>query len=683
MTTESHNQVPPNAAPRSTIGMAVSHPDGRLMLVNPTFCTITGYSESELLGTTLAAITHPDDREANARLLEQLLAGDRASFELEQRFVTKSAEVVWVLSSVSMRRGPGGHPDHLMTLCQDITTLKRASGRHLAGDLDPEGLISAEMLASQQHFWQLTEFIPGVVWTAQPDGLVDYANRYWLSFTGLTLDQTRGWGWAQVLHPDDLPRVQNLWGQHVARGEAIEVQYRVRRASDGAYRWCLARARPLRDDVGTIVRWFGTVTDIDERKTAERTLQESDQRTELLARVGLALNRANSLPAMAHECCQLICDYLGAAFCRIWMLNDDGQMLELKASAGMYTRLNGEFSRIRMGDFRIAAERRAMLINRVVGDPRIVNQEWARREGIVSFAAQPLLSGDRLVGVLGLFAKNPLAPETTSCLATIADAIALGLQRVYTENLLRAARAAADRASRAKSEFLSRMSHELRTPLNSVVGFTGLLRMEFSGPLNPEQKKQLEMVANSARLLLALINDLLDLSTIEADRMTVHWEWFSLMPLIEESCDSFAPQVSAKHLQLVRDFTQADIQINSDRKKCQQILLNLLNNAIKFTDEGNVKVSVRLLDTHIQIGIEDTGIGIRTEELPRLFQPFQRLNTLDDGPREGSGLGLHLCQRLCRLIGAEIQVESKYGSGSRFVLTLPKSPPDGAGAGEK
>ena len=524
----------------------------------------------------------------------------------------------------------------------------------------------------------ILDLIPGVVWTAQPDGRVDYGNTFWLDYTGLTLEETLGWAWTSRLHPDDVARVTAVWTRALATGEPVELDYRLRRASDGVYRWFLARGQPARDETGRIVRWLGTLTDIDDlrRLQAERADLERarDRRTALVAEVGLALNEAPDLTAMAQRACEILHRHLDAAFVRLWMLPAGSQVLELRGSAGMYTRLNGRYGRIQVGEFRvglIAQERRPLLINRVVGDERIPDQDWARQEGMVAFAGHPLMCADQLVGVLALFAKRALEPEVIELLAVVSDAIALGLRRKLTDEQLVEATRRADESNRAKSEFLSRMSHELRTPLNSIVGFTGILLMGLPGPINDEQRNQLGMVSGSATLLLALINDLLNLAEIEAGKTVITWEWFELRALLDEAAGSLAPQIASKRLHVIKDYPPTPLRLHSDRRKCHQIVLNLLNNAVKFTEKGFVTVGCAERGNRVEVSVVDTGPGIPPETLAHLFVPYGRARDPAVRRVEGSGLGLHVSYLLARLLGGEICADSQQGKGSRFTLSLP------------
>jgi len=228
---------------------------------------------------------------------------------------------------------------------------------------------------------------------------------------------------------------------------------------------------------------------------------------------------------------------------------------------------------------------------------------------------------------------------------------------------------------RLKSEFLATMSHELRTPLNSIIGFTGILRQGLAGPMNDEQKKQLTMVHSSARHLLGLINDLLDLSRIESGKMELFIEEFAAADLIGEIAQSLAPQVEQKKLQFETSIDQPGLRMRTDRKKCFQILLNLANNAVKFTDSGRVALQVSSRSGTVHFDVTDTGIGIKDENMPFLFEAFRQVDGSARRVYEGTGLGLYLSKQLARMLGGTITVESEFGIGSRFTLVLPQKLP--------
>ncbi len=229
----------------------------------------------------------------------------------------------------------------------------------------------------------------------------------------------------------------------------------------------------------------------------------------------------------------------------------------------------------------------------------------------------------------------------------------------------------AEAADRLKSAFLATMSHELRTPLNSIIGFTGVLLKGLSGPLTEEQSRQLGMVKSSAQHLLALINDVLDLSKIEAGQLRVSSAPFVLREAVEGCLRALAPAAERKGLFLVAEVDPAIGTVRSDRRRVEQVLLNLVSNAVKFTETGSVTVSASREGPWVVTRVRDTGIGVAAEDLPNLFRPFQQLESGLTRRFEGTGLGLSICRRLAEMLQGEITVESAPGAGSTFSFRLP------------
>lgn len=229
-------------------------------------------------------------------------------------------------------------------------------------------------------------------------------------------------------------------------------------------------------------------------------------------------------------------------------------------------------------------------------------------------------------------------------------------------------------ASRMKSAFIANMSHELRTPLNAIIGFTGALLMKLPGPLTPDQDKQLNTIRTSARHLLSLINDILDVAKIEAGKVRLVLERVQCQDLLAQTADSLRPLAAQKGLALTVDVPPEPIVIDSDKRALTQIIINLINNAIKFTDEGSVKVSLgqRMEEGHLltEFSVADTGAGIKAEDQPKLFQAFSQLDSTSTRHAEGAGLGLYLCQNLANLLGGRLLFTSAFGAGSTFTLAL-------------
>ena len=233
------------------------------------------------------------------------------------------------------------------------------------------------------------------------------------------------------------------------------------------------------------------------------------------------------------------------------------------------------------------------------------------------------------------------------------------------------ARDRAEQADRAKTAFLSTISHELRTPLNSIIGFTDIVLGELSGPLNEEQHRQLAIVQDSSRLLLALINEILDLSRIEAGRMQFSFEPFDLADLLLRRTEAFASQADAKGLRLHCEVAPGLGSMTSDPKRVAQIVGNLLSNAVKFTAAGDVRLGAVREGDRVHIQVHDTGPGIAAADLAQLFRPFVQVGDARGGHREGTGLGLAISRHLARALGGDIEVDSEPGRGTTFRVTLP------------
>jgi len=227
-------------------------------------------------------------------------------------------------------------------------------------------------------------------------------------------------------------------------------------------------------------------------------------------------------------------------------------------------------------------------------------------------------------------------------------------------------------ANELKSRFLSYMSHEFRTPLTSMTSITGILLSRLDGPLTPEQQKQVEFIRGSTRELTDMVNDLLDLAKVEAGRITISAEWFEMVDLFSALRGMFKPIVSSSAISLVFDEPEGVIKLYTDDKKLSQILRNFISNALKFTTEGEVRISARLIDAdHVEFAVTDTGIGISAEHLPTLFADFVQLDTKLQKRLRGTGLGLSLARKFAALLGGQVAVTSELGKGSRFSVTLP------------
>src|SRR5262249_34091509 len=269
------------------------------------------------------------------------------------------------------------------------------------------------------------------------DGSVLYVNQAVLGYTGLTLEDVRKEDYrARYFHPEDVERLREERREALTRAVPFENEQRVL-GKNGKYRWFLIRYNPLLDEQGRIDRWYVAAFDIEDRKRVE---DAQVRQAGVRADVSAAFSKPTHFGEVLHGCTEAIVRHLDAAFARIWILSKDQSMLELQASAGMYTRLDGSYSRIPVGDLKvglIAREKRALLTNDVIDDPRVNDKDWVQATGMVAFAGYPLVVEDRLIGVMALFARRTLSESTLDTLASVADAIAQGIERKRAEEALR------------------------------------------------------------------------------------------------------------------------------------------------------------------------------------------------------------------------------------------------------
>ncbi|MFQ5840138.1 MAG: GAF domain-containing protein, partial [Candidatus Methylomirabilales bacterium] len=394
---------------------------------------------------------------------------------------------------------------------------------------------------------------------------------------------------------------------------------------------------------------------------------------------------------------QASCDLLSASVATLWTV--EGEELHLQAGRGLHSdrRVHRHF---RLGEGMvgwIAQHRQPMVVPEFADDPQVRNRDWAIAEGLHAFAGVPLLVEARCVGVLCVIrtSPQPFGPDEMALLTAFADQAAIAIEhtRLYQEIRqhavgleqivqtrtaeLRQRNFELEAANRAKSQFLTTMSHELRTPLNAILGFSELLQDQAFGPLTPKQQRYVQNIWTSGRHLLELINDVLDLAKVEAGKLQLHLDPFDVRAVLQAACDHIRPQATANGLELTLDLGSDLPHLYADPLRLKQILYNLLSNAVKFTPSGGrVTIRVRSVDSDMEFAVQDTGIGIKQEDLPRLFETFTQLDASLGRQHQGTGLGLALTKNLVELHGGRIWVESPgEGQGSIFTFTLPREGP--------
>jgi signal transduction histidine kinase len=300
-----------------------------------------------------------------------------------------------------------------------------------------------------------------------------------------------------------------------------------------------------------------------------------------------------------------------------------------------------------------------------------------RQLGYRSLVAVPLLREGRIMGGLTIFRRTAgsFPPEVVNLLQTFATQSVLAIQNARLFREIEDKSRQIEAANRHKSEFLANMSHELRTPLNAIIGFSEVLGERLFGELNEKQAEYTEDILSSGRHLLSLINEILDLSKVEAGRMELELTTFDL-PLAIDNARTFVRERATKHgINLDVTVDEGLGEYVGDERKIKQILLNLLSNAVKFTPQGGrIGINARQVDGSVEISVSDTGIGIAPEDQPKIFEEFRQVGADYAHKVEGTGLGLTLAKKFVELHGGKIWVTSELGNGSTFSFTLPQKP---------
>jgi signal transduction histidine kinase len=418
--------------------------------------------------------------------------------------------------------------------------------------------------------------------------------------------------------------------------------------------------------------------DIRDRRQAEMMRTLLADRAMLRTDIGAALTAGRTARGMLQRCAEALVLHLNAAFARIWTLDEERGVLELQASAGQYTHIDGGHSRVPLGQFkigRIAQERRAVATNDVIHDPQIHDKAWAAREGMVAFAGHPLIVDNHVIGVMALFFRHPLTDFTLDDLAAIADAIAQGLERLRAEAAIQAKQAELMRVARivTMGELLGSIAHEVNQPLAAMVANARACKNMLRAPVPPlaEIQATVDDIATEglrARDIIGRIHALLERGRRQADHIDIN-------RVVQEVLELTRNEFAKKRITLQTDLTIGLPSVLGDRVQLQQVVLNLITNAVDAmsrVDEHRRRLTIATMceDTgHITVHVRDTGIGIDARHLEHIFEPFFTTKV------EGMGIGLSISRTIITEWGGRLWATPNAQEGTTLSFSLPRSSP--------
>jgi adenylate cyclase len=416
------------------------------------------------------------------------------------------------------------------------------------------------------------------------------------------------------------------------------------------------------------------------QRTAE--LAQSVQELRALGDVSQAVNSTIDLETVLSTIVTKAVQLSGTEAGTIYVFDEASQEFRMRASYGMDDAIIAEIKgrHIRMGETvvsRAVLQRKPVQIYDVQHDPSSPVLDVIVRAGFRGHLTVPLLGADRIVGALVVRRKEPgeFPQSTIDLLQTFAAQSVLAIQNARLFGELEEKSGELELASKHKSQFLANMSHELRTPLNAIIGVSEMLRED--AEVLKQDVEPLDRVLGAARHLLALINDILDLSKIEAGRMDLHLETFQLLPVIKDVAKTIEP-MATKNSNRIEIDCPADLgTLHADQTRFRQSLLNLASNANKFTEKGIITIAAQQRHENghewLTLAVTDTGIGMTAEQMSRLFQEFSQASSATASKYGGTGLGLAISRRFCQMMGGDIMVESEPGRGSTFTIRLPRA----------
>ncbi|MDG5488525.1 PAS domain S-box protein [Sphingomonas sp. BGYR3] len=606
--------------------------EGRWIFLNPAWEVLTGYTVAESMGWYTTRLLHPDDYAAALALYPRVDAGEIEEARLRQRFTDKAGALRHI--EVTIRR-----------LANDDGSFAGVTGN--IRDVTEAHLALTALSESEKRFQTLAVLSPAGIFRTGRDGHSNYVNPAWLQMSGVTEEQALSGNVVDAMHPDDRQRIIDGWLSTVAAEREFREEMRWIH-TDGSVRWVDLLAAPERDANGTLIGFIGVTVDITDRKEMAKVLADRERQLSLLA--------THTTDAIFRIGLDGICRYASPATSDLLGLPSEGLV-----GYNMLDRFHPD------DDVRARAAFAALVSGTT--DRCVVAYRTQLVHGMRDYLW--VEASCRLV-------RSEQTGEPEEVVASIRDISA----RKALEFDLEEARQRAEQAAAVKAMFLANMSHEIRTPMNGVLGFADLL---LASDLDTDQRRQVEMIVDSGGSMMRLLNDILDLSKIEAGRLQARPEPLDPAALTRSVAALFEPVAQGKGVAVaVSVAPDVPVRIQSDPLRMRQILVNLTGNAVKFTQQGQVSLSVSVLadpgGDRLAIAVRDTGIGIPADQHERVFAAFAQADAGALRQHGGTGLGLAISAQLADLLGGAITLDSRPGEGACFTLTLPLvlAPPDAA-----
>ncbi|CBQ73670.1 related to histidine kinase (C-terminal fragment), partial [Sporisorium reilianum SRZ2] len=551
----------------------------------------------------------------------------------------------------------------------------------------------------EEYFRTICDSMPQMLWTAKPEGSVDWYNEGWPRFTGLSVQELLTRGWQHCFHEDDMLETNARWSQSLRTGEPYQVMYRCKRY-DGVWKWMLGRALPVRDpSTGKITKWYGSCTDCDSEVKALEISRKSQ------AQLTSVINHAHvTIWAIDRDATITIAEGPGVRSLRLAPGTPNGSDGDGSGSGNSLPGSVGAGTFNARSEENRDAESQTNSQSAVSGPGKRGNQRSMIGRSIYEVWDSPgireaigrALNGESVVQEMeieGRWFRTQYTPQREESYEHDANEGAIiGVvgasmditdrrraehkleESMHERSRALAAETAAKEASRIKSEFLANMSHEIRTPIAGVIGLSELL---CDTPLSKEQRDFAENIQRSADALLTVINDILDFEKLELGKMDLEKTAFNLNVVIMDTQKMLTFATQKKGLEF-RNECQLSFtgQIVGDAGRLRQVLTNLLTNAIKFAAAG--AITLRVIETyedqkslHVHFEVRDTGCGISQTTLKKLFQPFSQADPSFARRFGGTGLGLSICKNLVDLMGGTIGLESVENKGSNAWFSIP------------